>query len=272
MPTDKPASTHWRPRKLLCSLVMAPLLLTLALPGPVVAQSLEIDPIAKKQLKASLEYLSSLKQFSVETHNSIEGLLEYGLKVQFDFNASITVQRPGKLLAERHGDLVNQAWYYDGKTLTLHSTSENYFASTTAPGSINEMLDFAREWLGLVAPASDLLYSDIYPLMINRVYLAVSLGKADIGDKVCEHFAYSRPGVDFQLWVPVEGPPLPCKYVVTDKLSFAHPNTEVVMSNWNLTPEITDSTFKFVAPDGAQQTEFMMLDASGNFIQQDPAE
>lgn len=267
MKTYRSPTSKGRLSQTRCPLFAFPLLFTLVLPGQVEAQSLGIDPYAEKQLKASLDYLGNLNQFSVETHNTIEGVLDYGQKVQFDFKASLTVQRPGNLLAERHGDIVNQAWYFDGTSLTLHSTAENYFASTKAPDNINEMLDFAREWLGLIAPASDLLYSDVFPLMINNVYIATSLGKTDIGNKVCEHFAFSRPGVDFQLWIPAEGPPLPCKYVVTDKLSFAHPNTEVVMINWDLTPEITDSTFKFVAPKGALETEFMMLDASGNFVQ-----
>jgi len=68
------------------------------------------------------------------------------------------VERPNKLRAARTGDLVDQVFYYDGESLTLHDPHDNYYAMIAAPGTLEAMLDFAREKLDVVAPAGDLLY------------------------------------------------------------------------------------------------------------------
>ena len=242
-------------------------LVMLLLPGAVTAQTVWVDPEASKQLEATLNYLGDLKQFSVKTHNTIDEIIEPGQKVQFDFTATLTVQRPGKLLVERHGEVVDQVLYYDGTMLTLYDTASNYFAKTYAPDTIEAMLIFAQVSLGLAAPASDLLARDVYPLMIQDVYSATIVGEADFGGTQCVHLAFSRPDVDFQIWVPKTGKPLPCKYVITDKNSFGQLSVGVVMSDWNLAPKISDSTFNFEPPKDAASTEFMLLDANGNYVQ-----
>src|SRR5262245_47994741 len=83
---------------------------------PVHAQSAGIDPQATAILKKSTDYLAGLKQFGGDVHAIIEGVLQSGQKLQFDVAVTFTAQRPNKLVARRKGDLVNQMFYYDGKT------------------------------------------------------------------------------------------------------------------------------------------------------------
>jgi len=239
---------------------LATLMLSAIIPSQARAQT--IDPAAVQILQRTMDYLASLQQFSVHTQNTIEEVLVSGQKIQFDYSNGLTVQRPNKLLAKRHGDIVDQSFSYDGKTLSLYNASHNYYASVAAPGSIEGMLDFARESLDLVAPASDLLYRNAFPLMMEHVYSAMIIGKAVIGGVKCDHLVFSRPDVDFQILVPEAGDPLPLKYVVTDRLHFGQPSTTVVMSNWDVAPKLPDSIFSFVPPKDATKTDFLRLDAS----------
>ena len=144
--------------------VLATLVLSAIVPSQARAQT--VDPAAVQILQHTMDYLASLQQFSVHTQNIVEEVLVSGQKIQFDYSNGLTVQRPNKLLAKRRGDIVDQSFSYDGKTLTLYNASHNYYASVPAPGSIEGMLDFARESLDLVAPASDLLYRNAFPLMM----------------------------------------------------------------------------------------------------------
>jgi hypothetical protein len=239
---------------------LATLVLSAIIPSQARAQT--VDPAAVQILQRTMDYLGSLQRFSVHTQNAVEEVLESGQKVQFDYSNGLTVQRPNKLLAKRHGDIVDQSFSYDGKTLTLYNASHNYYASVPAPGSIEEMLDFARESLGLVAPASDLLYTNAFPLMMENVYTAIIIGKAVIGGVTTDHLLFSRPDVDFQIWVQETGDPLPLKYVVTDKIHYGQPSTTVVMSNWDVAPKLTDSCFNFQPPQNATATDFLRLDSS----------
>jgi hypothetical protein len=234
---------------------------------PMQARAQTVDPAAVQALQRSLDYLGSLKQFSVHTQNTVEEVLELGQKVQLDSSNILMIKRPNKLLAKRHGDIVDQSFSYDGRTLSLYNASHNYYASVPAPDSIEAMLDFARESLGVVAPGSDLVYTNAFPLMMEHVWSAIIVGKAAIGGVTTDHLVFSRPDVDFQIWVPESGDPLPLKYVVTDKLHFGHPSTTVVMSDWNVDPHLTDSVFNFSPPQNATETDFLRLDSSSSSAQ-----
>ena len=236
------------------------LALSATVPTQARAQAPAVDPDAVQILKKTTDYLGGLQQFSVDTLNLLDEVLDSGQKIQVSVAASVVLQRPNKLRAERKGDLINQSWYYDGKTLTVYNSSVNYYASEPAPGTLEETLDFARDSLGLIVPASDLVYRNAFPLLMQDVTFAAVVGKALVGGVKCDHLLFSRPGVDFQIWVPEAGKPLPLKYVVTDTGVPELVATSTLMSNWNVAPKTTDAMFTFVPPLGAKKTQFMPLE------------
>jgi hypothetical protein len=246
-------------RKAVALLAFGVLALSAAVATEVRAQAPAVDPAATKILKHMTDYLGSLKQFSVHTQNDIEDMLDSGHKVDYDVSASVVISRPNKLRAERKGDLINQVFYYNGKTLTLYKPSDKIYATESAPDTIEGMLNYAREALGLMVPASDLVYQDAYQLLMQDVTMAVVVGKAVIGGVKCNHLLFSRPGVDFQVWVPETGRPLPRKYVVTDTGTPALLSVITVMSDWNVSPAVADTQFTFVPPQGAKKIIFMTL-------------
>ncbi len=248
----------------LISIIGAFATLSLAmLPPAVLGETEGIDPRAEKLLAASTTYLSGQQQFSVHTQNTLEDLLESGQRVDYDVSADVIVSRPGKLRAERKGDLLDQAFYYDGKELTLSNPSEAVYATTAAPGTIEGMLDFARASLGLLVPAADLVYRNAFPLLMEHVTFAHVVGKSVVAGVRCDHLVFSRPGVDFQVWIADDGPPLPYKYVVTDTGSPARLSVSTVMSNWKTGVSVAAADFSFTPPAGVQRVEFMRRDASG---------
>ena len=101
----------------------AALLAAFALPQMAAGQD-KIDPQAVKLLKAATDFLASQKALAADTRNTLEIVLTSGQKIQFAHTANVSLQRPNKLRAERTGDLVNQVFYYDGKSLTLWSPGE----------------------------------------------------------------------------------------------------------------------------------------------------
>jgi len=223
------------------------------------AQSVAVDPVATQTLKTMLNYLGGLKQFSVHTQNTLENRLESGQRIDQDISANVIISRPDKLKAERKGELLDQSFYYNGKTLTLFNPSANVYATEPAPASIEEMLDYTRESLGLIIPAADLIYSNAYPLLMNGVTSATLVGKTVIDDKVCTHLAFSRPDVDFQIWVADGVQPLPCKYVVTDTSTPAMISISTVMSDWNVKPAAAENAFNFEPRNGVKAITFMPL-------------
>jgi hypothetical protein len=111
-------------------------------------------------------------------------------------------------------------------------------------------------------PAADLIYRNAFQLLMQDVTLAKMVGKAVIGGVRCHHLLFSRPGVDFQVWIADSGRPLPYKYVVTDTGTPELINITTVMSDWNVAPAVDAVRFTFVPPQGAKAITFMPLETS----------
>ena len=221
------------------------------------AEAQAVDPAATEILKRMSDYLGSLKQFSVHTQNTLEDVLDTGHRIDLDVSASVTLSRPNKLRSERKGDLVDQVFYYDGKTLTLYNPAPNVYATEPAPGTFKEMFKYLHESLGFGMPISDLVYSDSFQLLMQDVTFATVIGKSYINGVKCDHLLFSRPGVDFQVWVSEGSRPLPHKYVVTDTAIAGLMGFVTIMSDWNVEPAVENVQFTFVPPKDAEAIIFL---------------
>lgn len=226
---------------------------------PAFAQAPGIDPRAENLLRKSTDFLAQQKQLSVETRSSLEVVLVSGQKIQFDHTARQSIQRPNKLRAERGGDLVNQAFYYDGTSLTLSNPSDKYYATVKAPGTLEEMLDFARGELNIVAPAGDLVYKNSFEILMDGVTDGFIVGKGIVEGVRCDHLAFRAPHVDWQIWIEEGSQPLPRKLVITTRDVVNAPQFSVVITKWNLKPTFTPQTFTFTPPSGAKKIDFVPL-------------
>jgi hypothetical protein len=130
----------------------------------------------------------------VETRNTIEVVLTSGQKLQFGNASTAWVQRPNRLRAEREGDLVDQIFLYDGKSLTLYNPGQKYYATVAAPGTLDQILDFARTSLDVIAPGSDLLYANAYEILMENVTSRFVVGKGVVEGVRCDHLAFLGRG------------------------------------------------------------------------------
>jgi hypothetical protein len=221
------------------------------------AQPTGLDPEAQRLLKASTDFLASQQRFSADTRNTLEVVLKSGQKIEFNHTARTSVQRPNKLRAERTGDLVQQLFVYDGKTLTLYNPKDKAFAQVTAPDTLEAMLDFARTQLDIVAPAGDLLDKNAYDILMDGVTDSFVVGKAVIEGVRCDHLAFRAPHVDWQIWVQEGAQPLPRRLVITTRDLPNAPQFAVTMTKWNLKPSFEAQTFRFAPPAGATKVDFL---------------
>jgi hypothetical protein len=220
------------------------------------AQGASVDPVAMQKLKRMSDFLDGLPQFSVNTQSVIEEMRFSGHRVDLDLEAKVTVKRPNKLSAMRSGEVMNEQLFYDGKTLTLYHPTENTYATATAPDTIEKMIDFARETVGVLLPAADLAYRGAYPLMTKDVTLAAVVGKAVVAGVRCDHLLFSHPGVDFQVWIAEGKQPWPCKYAVTETDNPSKLTITTFLSGWNSTAAVPDAKFNFTPPKGAKAIPF----------------
>jgi hypothetical protein len=221
------------------------------------AQSASIAPEAKQILKASTDFLASQQRFTAETRNTLEIVLKSGQKIEFNSTGRQSIQRPNKLRAERTGDLVEQVFVYDGKSLTLSNPEQKIYAQVAAPGTLEEMLDFARTKLDIVAPAGDLVFKNAYDILMDGVTEGIVVGEAVIEGVRCDHLAFRAPQLDWQIWIQQGAQPLPRKIVITTLDLPNAPQFGITITKWNLQPTFDAKTFVFTPQAGMKQIDFV---------------
>jgi len=225
------------------------------------AQPAGIDPQAEKLLRRMSDYLASRQQFTLKAESTLEAVLTSGQKLQYDSPATLSVSRPNKLHAHRKGDIANQEFFYDGKTLTLFNPRENLYATTAAPPTVDETLDFAREKLDIIAPAAELFYKNAAERMLKESTSGFVVGPSVVASVKCTHLAFRGSEVDWQIWIEDGDKPLPRKFILTSKKVAGEPQFTVIIRNWELAPKLTNQEFSFTPPKGAKKIEFLKLSA-----------
>ena len=233
-------------------------------PGWLIAGEAEISPDAAQILQKSMNYVGGLEQVGLVTQSTIEVVLDSGQNIQFNTAAAVAVKRPNMLYAARMGELVDQEFFYDGKMLTLHDIDSGFYSAVQVPGTLEGMLDFARDSLDIVAPAGDFIYSNAYEILMEDVQSAFVVGKSFIEGIACDHLAFSKPGTDFQVWVAQGDQPLPIKLVITSSDIQSAPQFSVLIREWDIVREVPEEKFAFDKPDDAQAIDFIILDPAGN--------
>ena len=111
------------------------------------------------------------------------------------------------------------------------------------PETIDRTLDALAERYDMALPMGDLFYSSAEKALLSDTTTGGYAGTENVGDTPCYHLAFQDVGVDWELWLPVQGEPLPKRFKVVQKRRTGQPVADVTFTAWNLAPQITDATF-----------------------------
>jgi hypothetical protein len=237
--------------------VLVLLILISVLPMRSYGGSPDVDPKADQTLRKMSDYMAQLQQFKIQTENALEIVLTSGQKIQYNNQVEIAIKRPNKLRADRKGEVYDQKFFYDGKTITQYSKGGNVYATIEAPPTLDGALDFAMETLHIEAPGADLVYSNAYNILMENVVSGFYVGMAIVDGVNCHHLAYRNDDVDWQIWIEDGDKPLPKKFVITTKWLTGAPQYTISVKSWDLSPKLKDDVFTFVPPKDAKKIEFV---------------
>ncbi len=237
------------------------LLLAMAVPlllaAPVAAQeNPDIDPKATQVLKEMSGYLGNLSQFSFQSTNAVDVILENGQEITLFSSSRSLLKRPDRLMSERLGEKDQLQLFYDGQTVTLLELNSNHYAQQEFDGNLYEMLEHLRDSLEIELPAADLLYPDAYEGLMETAEAAIYVGTVELDGVLCHHLAFRAEQVDWQLWVEVGERPLPRRYSLVSKWVRGSPEFTVLFQEWETATTLSDSMFRFKAPQGAKEIVF----------------
>ena len=153
-----------------------------------------------------------------------------------------TVRRPDRFYTKMTGGRGLESWY-NGKTLTIAAHPEKVFAQAPMPDTIDRTLDVLAERYDMALPMGDLFYGSAEKALLSETVTGGYAGREDVGGTSCVHLAFQDTGVDWQLWLPVQGEPLPKRLKVVQKARTGQPMVDVTFIAWDFAPQITDATF-----------------------------
>lgn len=216
--------------------------------------STKLDPQADALLKKMSDFMGGLKSFSADAYVFDEQIMGDGFKLSVLRSGSFKVQRPNMFFLARKGMLVDQEIFFDGNRLVAHSKRMGASVEVPVSGDVDAALDAVTETFGTELPARDLLSTDAHTPLMEPVEESAYLGAVEIAGVSCRQLAFRTDEVDWQLWVEEGDRPLPCRYTITSRWTYAAPQYTVTFSNWQVEPKLAASDFQFSAPEGTKST------------------
>lgn len=230
-------------------------------PAPTEETNVEIQHDAMEALTAMGHYLNTLKSFTVSSTVSMDEVLLTGQKILVTGTTEMTARLPDRLRGSAKIEELNRdlEYFYDGKSFTIFGHNNNYYALFNAPPTITELLDIAQERYNVEIPLRDLFWWGTEKARVDDIQSAFFIDTNRVDGTTCKHYAFRQEDVDWQVWIEDGKTPLPRRLVITSKLENGQPQYISTMT-WNTVPELSDNTFRFAPPDGAQKIDFAIYD------------
>ena len=217
-------------------------------------------PRADDVLRKMSQALAAAKTFSFHAEINFDDVTPVGFKLQYAGAIDVVGRRPNRLYVDYRDDLVAKRLWYDGKSITLLDRDHNVFASASVGSDIDSALDEFAASYGVSLPLADVLASNAYEALIDRVKRKRWIGVNDVDGVPCDHLAFIEDEIDWQIWVERGAQPLPRKLVVTYKQLPHSPQYMANLMDWDLSATTSDAAFSAKTPEDAVRAEFMQIE------------
>jgi hypothetical protein len=213
---------------------------------------------ARAVLMRAADFLAQAKQFGVSLRSGYDVVQESGQKIEFNEARKLTLVRPDRMRVDvERSDGDKALVLFDGQEITVYSPKEKVFARVAKAGDVDQAILYLLNDLQLRLPLAMMLVTKL-PAELQRRVRSVELVEQDtIMDVPCAHLAVRGDEVDFQIWIPSQGDPLPRRVVITYKKAEGQPQFWANFSEWNLSPNTPEGFFAFNPPEGVNRIPFL---------------
>lgn len=212
--------------------------------GPT-APALVLEPEAEAALNRMGASLRGMKSFEVISDATTETVYPGNHKLQSMVRTTYTVQMPDRMVVDIRGDDTHRRIYYDGKKMAVVGVKAGKYVTFPVTGTLSEVMASAYDNFGIDFPLQDLFRWGDPSSDVVRPTAGYRIGDAMIGDQKVVHYAFTQPGVDFQVWLDETGTQaLPRKLVITNTETPSQPQY-VAYFRWNQAPGIAANAFTF---------------------------
>ncbi len=205
------------------------------------------------------QFVSGARQLQTTVRVGFDVLQASGRKIEFSERHRVTIARPNRLRADilkSNGE--EGVILFDGQKVTAHNHTLNVFAQAEKTGSIDEVLDYFLYDLDMRLPLALMFMSDFPAQMEARLEELDFVEVSAVTAVPCVHLAGRTDEIDFEVWIPKTGDPLPARLTITYRDEEGQPKFWADFENWDLTPAIADADFRFTPPADAERIPFLV--------------
>jgi hypothetical protein len=212
---------------------------------------------ALAELKLAADFLAAQRSLYFEAALGYDVVQANGQKLEFGGRRKITMRRPDRVKGHaRSREGTEATLFFDGKSISIDLADEKAYVSVEKPGSLDAAFDYLAEDLGVPTPLADLLSSNFYADIADRIVAGFVIGESKIGNADCVHVAFSTEDIDVQMWIENTDRPLPHRFLITYREAEGSPQFWAQLMNWNLKPDTPDSLFVYTPPEGFERIPF----------------
>jgi hypothetical protein len=232
-----------------------------AFPAAAAKEAVAPSPDPRQILQKMCEFLKSQQQFTYKAEVADDEVYQGGKKLQYEIDMETFVRRPDRLRVNAEGDLIDKQFFFDGKTITLYDKNRNVYGILQVPPNIEGALKKASQDFGVRVALTDLASPNLWGLLKKRIKHSLYVGQSKIRGVLCHHLSFDGDQVQLQVWIEAGGKPLLRKVVLTHKQLPGSPQWTAYLSDWNFSPQLSDSLFAFTPPPGSQKIKFVPVQA-----------
>jgi len=191
--------------------------------------------------------LANAQSISFTTSETDERVRPSG-KVVIQLTREVKLRRPDKLWFKATGG-ADLEGFYQGKDLTLLSHKDKVWGLMPMPSTIDETVIAVEDKYGIPMPVGDLLTKNPSEVLLSSQTTGGWMREETIGGKNCAVLAWKHPNVEWSVWIPTSGEPLPARLDIAYLKKKQQPKSSIVFSNWNLSATLPDATFVAQVPN-----------------------
>ncbi|TVR96200.1 MAG: DUF2092 domain-containing protein [Rhodospirillales bacterium] len=225
-------------------------------PAPMNAEEAQVDPEAARILKAMSDALAASEMLSGRATTLYEVVQPGGITHLREESILFFVRRPDALHVRTINDEgVHRYFWYDGQKLSrlIDAESGRQYTQIDVPDTLDAMLAYIADTYQQNMPLADFLYADPYGTFSEHLISGAYLGERTVRGKPAHHLLFESYGVDFEVWIAAEGPPVPLRFAINYVTEPGEPLFLAEFEQWNLEAYLDPGMFGFTPPEGAEE-------------------
>lgn len=244
-------SVFMKPGRDLCAGACAGLLaVAVGAVGLPRASAAEAEALAL--LKGMTTYMAAQQAMSFRYDADLDVVTTEQQRLTLASSGTVSLARPGRVRSTRSTGFADIETVFDGSTFTLLGKRANVYMQVPFKGTIETLVDELKDKYRRPLPAADLLLPKAYAELTEGVTDVKDLGSGVVGGVECDHLAFRKKDVDFQIWIAQGQRPYPCRYMITSTTVPGSPQYTVQISNFQTGSAAIGQNFTFVPPQGAR--------------------